>query len=75
MKDSHYSIISRLLFFVAAILVLVGLWESVLQLFGYTMSWLSYVPGRLIEFAGILTIFLIALLLRQIRDTIRDKQA
>jgi hypothetical protein len=35
------------------------------------MSWLPYQPGRMLEFASILLIFVIAILLRQIRDNVR----
>ena len=73
MKDSHYSFCSRLLFFVAALMFLIAIWDWVLRWFGYTLSWMPYAPGRLFELAGILMIFVIALLLRQIRDLLRTK--
>ena len=73
MKDSHYSILSRLLFIVAAILLVLAVWDWVLGWFGYQLSWVPYEPGRLLEFAAILVIFVIALLLRQIRDALRHK--
>jgi hypothetical protein len=41
--------------------------------FGYQLTWVPYEPGRLLEFSAILVIFVIALLLRQIRDTLRHK--
>ena len=73
MKDSYYSIISRLLFVVAAILLVLAVWHWVLGWFGYHLYWVPYEPGRLFEFAAILVIFVIALLLRQIRDVLRQK--
>ena len=73
MKDSHYSLFSRLLFFVASIMFLIAVWEWVLQMFDYTLTWMPYSPGRLFEFAAILVIFVIALLLRQIRDALKSK--
>jgi len=73
MKDSHYSFFSRLLFFVAVVLFVVAVWDWVLRFFGYSLSWLPYEPGRLFEFAAIVMIFVIALLLRQIRDHLRAK--
>jgi len=73
MKDSHYSIISRLLFIVAALLLILAVWNWVLGWFGYHLAWVPYEPGRLFEFAAILVIFVIALLLRQIRDALRQK--
>ncbi len=71
MKDSHSSFLSRLFFFAAAILFIIAVWEWALQLFDYTLSWMPYEPGRLFEFAAIMVIFVIALLLRQIRDAVR----
>jgi len=71
MSDKHYSLFSRVLFFAALILMIVAVWDWVLRLFGYTLSWLPYQPGRLFEFAAIMLIFVIAVLLRQIRDVLR----
>ncbi len=73
MKDSHYSLISRLLFAAASLLLLVALIEWIIEWFGYRLASMPYQPGRLLEFAAILVIFVIALLLRQIRDTLRNK--
>lgn len=73
MKDSQYSLISRLLFSVAGILFVVAVWDWIIGWFGYRLSWVAYEPGRLFEFAAILVIFVIALLLRQIRDALRQK--
>jgi hypothetical protein len=73
MKDSHYSLISRLLFIVAALLLVIAVFNWVIGLFGYYLTWVQYTSGRLLEFAAILIIFVIALLLRQIRDTLRSK--
>lgn len=73
MKDSHYSLISRLLFVVASVLFVLAVLDWVIGWFGYHLTWVPYEPGRLFEFAGILVIFVIALLLRQIRDLLRKK--
>lgn len=55
--------------FVAAFaLAAIAVLEGALQLLGQSILRGSYTPGRLIEFAGILMIFVIALQLRQIRD-------
>ena len=71
MKDSHYSLISRLLFIAASILFIVAVWNWIIVWFGYHLAWVPYESGRLFEFAAILVIFVIALLLRQIRDLLR----
>jgi hypothetical protein len=73
MKDSHYSLISRLLFFAAVLLFVIAVFDWFIRWFGYYLAWVPYEPGRLFEFAAILVIFVIALLLRQIRDTLRQK--
>ena len=73
MKDSHYSLISRLLFIAAVLLFVLAVWNWVLGWFCYQLSWVPYEPGRLFEFAAILVVFVIALLLRQIRDLLRQK--
>jgi len=58
--------------FVAAVLLLfVAVLEWLLRLFGYTLNWLHYRPGRLLELAGILVLFVIVLILRQIRETLK----
>ena len=71
MKDSHTNFLSRLFSLAAAVLFLIALWEWILELFGYTLSWISYASGRLFEFAVMMMIFAIGLLLRQIRDAVR----
>jgi len=73
MSERCYSWFSRLLFFVAFIMMVVAVWDWIIRLFGYTLSWLPYQPGRLLEFAAIMLIFVIAVLLRQIRDATRKK--
>jgi hypothetical protein len=71
MLDKLTSFFQRLFFLVAAILVVLAGLDWLIGLFGRTFSWLPYQPGRLFEFAAILIIFVIAILLRQIRDALR----
>lgn len=73
MKDSHYRIVNRTLFLIAAAMFVVAMCEWVLQWFGYTLTWVPYSPGRLLELAAMMAVFVIMLLLRQIRDTLRSK--
>jgi hypothetical protein len=73
MKDKHYSLISRLLMLLVGILFIVAVWEWIAQWFGYTLTWMPYGPGRLLELAAIMAIFVMTLLLRQIRDALRNK--
>jgi hypothetical protein len=45
------------------------------RFFGYTILQQTYKPGRLLEFAAIFLIFVIALLLRQVRDALKERGA
>jgi hypothetical protein len=71
MVDKLTSFCQRLFFVVASILVVLAGLDWIIGIFGWTFSWLPYQPGRLFEFAAILVIFVIAILLRQIRDALR----
>ena len=73
MKDKLYSLIGRLLFLIAAAMFVVAVCEWLLEWFGYTFTWLPYEPGRLLELAAVMAVFVITLLLRQIRDILRNK--
>jgi hypothetical protein len=64
------SFVSRLFFIVAFIFLVMATLDWILRLFGWTFSWVSYQPGRMFEFSAILMIFVMVLLLRQIRDRI-----
>ncbi len=64
------SFASRLFFAVALILLIIATLDGFLRLSGLTLSWISYQPGRLFEFAAILLIFVTVMLLRQIRERI-----
>ena len=66
------SIVSRLFFLTSFVLVGAALTEWIVNLFGYTLfrQW-SYTAGRLLEFSAILLVFVIALLLREVREELR----
>jgi hypothetical protein len=70
--DKFASLVSRI--FVAGAFLLLGLAaiEFVSNLLGYTLM-RQYRPGRLIELAAALTVVVIALLMRQIREELRKK--
>lgn len=65
--------IYRGMFIVAGLIFIVAIWERILQFFNLTLSWISYEPWRLMEFSSIFLLFAIALLLRQIRDQLKQK--
>jgi len=58
----------HVIFVTAFALVFLAVVQGVLQLFGQDLLRGYYTPGRLMEFAGILMTFVIALLLRDIRN-------
>jgi hypothetical protein len=66
------SLVSRVLFFAAFLLLAIAVGERLANLLGYTfLRQTSYAAGRLLEFAAIFLIFVIALLLRQIREELK----
>jgi hypothetical protein len=69
------SFISRLFFLASFVLVTLALFDRVLNLFGYTILRGGYTSGRMLEFAAIMLIVVIALLLRQIRETLKRTEA
>ena len=70
------SIASRALFSGAFILLIVASTEKIMNLLGYTLlQQTQYTSWRLLEFAALFLIFVIAILLRQIRDELRKTKA
>lgn len=67
------SLCSRILFTAAALLFAIAVAEKVVNAAGYTLIGQAYAPGRLLEFAGIMVLFVIGLLLREIRDLSRTR--
>jgi len=65
-KLSHY--FYRGLFGISIALLAIAVVELVLRSLGWTLSVIDNEPGRLLEISAILIIFVIALLLRQIRE-------
>jgi len=70
--ESISSIVSRLFFVISFGLVGTAIVEWTVNLFGYTVfqRW-TYTAGRLLEFAALLMVVVIALLLRQVREELR----
>ena len=71
MIDKLISYLSRIFFIFALILVVLAVWDRIIRIFGWTISWISYQPGRLLEISAVLVIFIIAVLLRQIREELK----
>ena len=67
------NILYRLLFIVSLVLLLIAIWDKFIRFFGWTISWVTYAPGRILEFSAIFMIFTIAFLLRQIREELKNR--
>jgi len=63
------------LFFVTALALLgIAVLEKAANLIGYTIVGEAYMAGRLFELSTLLVIFVIALLLRQIREELKKNK-
>ena len=63
-----YHLFARLFFFLALGILSVAIIEILVNFLDYTILRGAYTAGRLIELSAALMIFVIAVLLRQIRD-------
>jgi hypothetical protein len=68
MIDKLTSILSRIFMGAAFIILLIAILNKILIAFGWILTWPDYEAGRLFEFSAMLMIFVIVLLLRQIRE-------
>jgi len=71
--NSKLSTISRILFLVAILAAGLAFFERVSYAMGYTLLRGTLSGGRLLEISAILVIFVIAMLLREIRDVLQAK--
>lgn len=69
--QSLTSLINRVLFFGSFLLFALAIVEKMANLSGQTVIKGAYAPGRLFEFAAVVLLFVIALLLRNIREELR----
>jgi len=67
--DKMSSLFSRALFLVAMLLLTLAVLEKIVNANGYTIM-RSYEPSRLLELAATMMVFVIALVLRQIREAV-----
>ena len=63
--------LARALFLLAAAIIVVAFVEWLAQIFGASIVGQFYSAGRLLELAATLLVFVIAVLLRQIRNELR----
>ena len=66
--------VARLVFLGASAMIALAFIEGTAQLFGTTLIARMYGPGRLLELAAALMVFVIVVLLREIRDALRARQ-
>jgi hypothetical protein len=66
------SLVSRGFFLVAFILLAVAVVERAVNVFGYTIMRGMYPGGRVLEFAALFLVFVIALQLREMREVLRS---
>ncbi|PYU05258.1 MAG: hypothetical protein DMG33_11485 [Acidobacteria bacterium] len=69
--DRLGSLLSHVFSVAAFVLLALGVVEWLANAMGYTILGQVYRPGRLMEFAAIFAVFVVALLLRQVRQEIR----
>lgn len=74
MFEKIYNMMPRLFFLIALALLVFALWGKFIELFGWRYSFSPYSSGRILEFSGILLIFVITMLLRQIREKQKEKK-
>lgn len=67
----HYY--ARTVFVAAVCIILFALAEGFIQIFGQSLIGRIYSPGRLLDLAGTLLVFVIIELLRQIRNELRAR--
>jgi hypothetical protein len=70
MIDKLTSLFSRVFFAVSLLLLTLAVWDKFIGLFGWKLAW-YYEPSRLLEFSAIMMLFVVGLLLRQIREQLR----
>lgn len=71
--EAMFSWMSRVFFLGAFVLLGLAILERVANMVGYTFS-PTYQSGRLLEFAAVMLVFVIAIKLREIRDGLSTKK-
>ncbi len=66
-----YKYVARTLFIIAFAAIAVAFLERTAHFFGFSILGEMYEAGRLLELAATLLVFVIAVLLRQVRDELR----
>ena len=69
-----YKHFARTLFIIASVAITVAFLEWIGDFVGFSLIGEMYTAGRLVELAAALLVFVVAVLLRQIRDELRTGQ-
>lgn len=72
-SESLESIVNRVFFVGAFVLLALAILERVANSMGYTIILVTFRPGRLLEFSAILLLFVMTMMLRQIRQGLRTR--
>ena len=72
--DTVLKYLSRAVFVFALAAIAIAFLKAALISLGYTLLGVYYTPGRLLELSAILLVFVIVILLRQIRDDLRNNK-
>ena len=75
MIDKWTHILSRIFFTAAFIISILYLVARILYICGWILPWLPISSGRFLELVAIALLFVITLLLRQIREELRKQSA
>jgi hypothetical protein len=71
MPEKYLNITYRIMFVLAGMFLVLAILERIVNEFDYTLLWIRISSSRLLELSSILTLFVVALLLRQIRDILK----
>src|SRR5262249_24800758 len=69
--DTLSSPVSRVMFMGACALLAIAVLQTISNYFGYTFLRKYYAPGRVLEFSTMCLMFVITILLRQIREALK----
>ena len=75
MIEKFLNILPRVFFIVAFLCIAIAIVDWTLRLFGWTFTFIPYQPGRMFEFSGIFVLFVITLVVRQIREILKVKNS
>lgn len=73
MINTLTNVLYRILFAFSLFLLIISVWNKIIWFFGWSIAMMPGKPTRYFELAAFLMIFVIAILLRQIRDQLQKK--